>query len=74
MHVHDLAPFGNATFNFSHTINRLQFGESFPGAVNQLDGQSRVMKGEGSGVYQYFVKVREGEERRGEERRGEERR
>ena len=32
------------------------------------------MKGEGSGVYQYFVKVREGEERRGEERRGEERR
>jgi len=56
MHVHDLQPFKQGLFNVSHNINRLSFGQDFPGIVNPLDG---VIKDNqySSGMYQYFVKV-----------------
>ncbi|PWZ41220.1 Endoplasmic reticulum-Golgi intermediate compartment protein 3 [Zea mays] len=38
VHVHDLLPFQKDSFNVSHKINRLSFGEYFPGVVNPLDG------------------------------------
>ncbi|KAL2232008.1 UNVERIFIED_CONTAM: Endoplasmic reticulum-Golgi intermediate compartment protein 3 [Sesamum indicum] len=38
VHVHDLLAFHKDSFNISHRINRLAFGDYFPGAVNPLDG------------------------------------
>ncbi|KAL0361655.1 UNVERIFIED_CONTAM: Endoplasmic reticulum-Golgi intermediate compartment protein 3, partial [Sesamum radiatum] len=38
VHVHDLLAFHKDSFNISHKINRLAFGDYFPGAVNPLDG------------------------------------
>ncbi|KAI8550440.1 hypothetical protein RHMOL_Rhmol06G0107100 [Rhododendron molle] len=40
----------------SHKINRLAFGEYFPGVVNPLDGVQWTQETP-SGMYQYFVKV-----------------
>ncbi|KAF7139960.1 hypothetical protein RHSIM_Rhsim06G0084500 [Rhododendron simsii] len=40
----------------SHKINRLTFGEYFPGVVNPLDGVHWTQETP-SGMYQYFVKV-----------------
>ncbi|KAK9023540.1 hypothetical protein V6N11_003758 [Hibiscus sabdariffa] len=37
-HMHDLKAFQKDSFNLSHKINRLAFGDSFPGVVNPLDG------------------------------------
>ncbi|KAK2984664.1 hypothetical protein RJ640_006647 [Escallonia rubra] len=56
VHVHDLLAFQKDSFNISHKINRLTFGEYFPGVVNPLDGVhwSQVTP---SGMYQYFIKV-----------------
>ncbi|GKF03891.1 endoplasmic reticulum-Golgi intermediate compartment protein 3, partial [Tanacetum coccineum] len=38
IHVHDLAAFHKDSFNVSHKINRIAYGEYFPGVVNPLDG------------------------------------
>ena len=38
MHIHDLSPFVGQTFDFSHTIHRLAFGQEYPGMKNPLDG------------------------------------
>ncbi|XP_042486196.1 endoplasmic reticulum-Golgi intermediate compartment protein 3-like [Macadamia integrifolia] len=56
VHVHDLLPFQKENFNISHRINRLSFGEHFPGVVNPLDGV-QWMQETPSGMYQYFLKV-----------------
>ncbi|KAG5544302.1 hypothetical protein RHGRI_016898 [Rhododendron griersonianum] len=40
----------------SHKINRLAFGEYFPGVMNPLDGVQWTQETP-SGMYQYFVKV-----------------
>ncbi|CAN6584020.1 unnamed protein product [Malus baccata var. baccata] len=40
----------------SHTINRLSFGDYFPGVVNPLDGVHWTQDNP-SGMYQYFIKV-----------------
>ncbi|KAF5942964.1 hypothetical protein HYC85_020606 [Camellia sinensis] len=37
VHVHDLLVFQKDSFNVSHKINKLAFGEYFPGVVNPLD-------------------------------------
>ncbi|KAL3814420.1 hypothetical protein ACJIZ3_015688 [Penstemon smallii] len=44
------------SYNISHTINKLTFGDSIPGIVNPLDGV-RWMQESRSGIYQYFIKV-----------------
>ncbi|XP_047342148.1 endoplasmic reticulum-Golgi intermediate compartment protein 3-like [Impatiens glandulifera] len=56
VHVHDLLTFQKDTFNISHTINRLSFGEYFPGVVNPLDRVNWIQETP-SGMYQYFIKV-----------------
>ena len=57
-HVHDLSPFaGVESFNFSHVIHKLSFGEEFPGVVNPLDGVTRTMDDASAGVYQYRLSV-----------------
>ena len=45
--------------NMSHTINKLQFGPSFPGQVNPLDGAVRMEAADSQGhAYKYYIKVR----------------
>ncbi|XP_021639142.2 uncharacterized protein LOC110634443 isoform X2 [Hevea brasiliensis] len=56
VHVHDLQAFQKDSFNISHKINRLAFGEYFPGVVNPLDGVHWTQETP-SGMYQYFIKV-----------------
>ncbi|KYQ90746.1 endoplasmic reticulum-golgi intermediate compartment protein 3 [Tieghemostelium lacteum] len=55
IHVHDFQSF-KGSFNMSHTINRLSFGNDYPGIKNPLD---EVTKTEmvGVGMFQYFVKI-----------------
>lgn len=55
-HVHDLLAFQRDTFNITHKINRLAFGDYFPGVVNPLDGVQWTQDAP-SGMYQYFIKV-----------------
>ncbi|KAJ9505774.1 hypothetical protein QJQ45_021497 [Haematococcus lacustris] len=62
MHVHDIAPFGDARMDFSHTINKLSFGTPFPGMVNPLDNtksqrSSQAPHAAPTGMFQYFLKV-----------------
>jgi len=58
MHIHDLASFPASAFNVSHRIGHLSFGEPFPGIVNPLDEQERMLGLEdGGGMYSYYIKV-----------------
>ncbi|XP_031498595.1 uncharacterized protein LOC116263128 [Nymphaea colorata] len=56
VHVHDLLVFEKDSFNLSHKINKLSFGDDFPGVVNPLDGVQWIQHTL-SGAYQYFIKV-----------------
>ncbi|CAJ1971782.1 unnamed protein product [Sphenostylis stenocarpa] len=56
VHVHDLVSFQKDSFNLSHHINRLSYGEYFPGVVNPLDNVHWRQETP-SGMYQYFIKV-----------------
>ncbi|XP_061367863.1 uncharacterized protein LOC133310873, partial [Gastrolobium bilobum] len=47
--------FQKESFNLSHHINRLTFGEYFPGVVNPLDRVHWTQETP-SGMYQYFIK------------------
>ncbi|KAK3031492.1 hypothetical protein RJ639_036006 [Escallonia herrerae] len=55
-HVHDLLAFQMDSYNISHKINKLAFGDHFPGIVNPLDGVHWVQEAP-HGAYQYFIKV-----------------
>jgi hypothetical protein len=44
------------TFNVSHTVNKLRFGQEFPGDIYQLDGQERMIE-DAYGMYQYYVQI-----------------
>ncbi|KAK8558779.1 hypothetical protein V6N13_098417 [Hibiscus sabdariffa] len=52
----DMISLQKDSYNISHTINRLAFGEYFPGVVNPLDGGQWTHK-TSNGMYQYFIKV-----------------
>ncbi|XWS54489.1 hypothetical protein CRYUN_Cryun10bG0094000 [Craigia yunnanensis] len=52
----DLLAFQKGSYNISHRINRLAFGEYFPVVVNPLDGAQWIHE-TSNGMYQYFVKV-----------------
>ncbi|KAK6241376.1 hypothetical protein SCA6_006765 [Theobroma cacao] len=52
----DLLAFQKDSYNISHRINRLAFGEYFPGVVNPLDGAQWIHE-TSNGMYQYFIKV-----------------
>jgi len=56
VHVHDLLAFQKDSFNVSHKITRLSFGDYFPGVVNPLDNVKWTQQTP-SGMYQYFIKV-----------------
>lgn len=56
VHVHDLLTFQKDSYNISHKINRLTYGEYFPGVVNPLDGVTFTQETP-HGMYQYFIKV-----------------
>lgn len=56
VHVHDLLAFQKDSFNISHNVNRLAFGEYFPGVVNPLDGVQWTQQTPNA-MYQYFLKV-----------------
>ncbi|CAA2994484.1 endoplasmic reticulum-Golgi intermediate compartment 3-like [Olea europaea subsp. europaea] len=56
VHVHDLLAFQKDSFNISHKINRLAFGDYFPGVINPLDGVLWVQQTPNA-MYQYFLKV-----------------
>ncbi|KAK8476257.1 hypothetical protein V6N11_017817 [Hibiscus sabdariffa] len=56
VHVHDLLVFQKDSFNLSHKINRLAFGDYFPGAMNPLDSVEWTQE-QPSGMSQYFIKV-----------------
>ncbi|KAM7516803.1 hypothetical protein LguiA_006386 [Lonicera macranthoides] len=56
VHVHDLLAFQMDSFNLSHKINRLAFGDYFPGVINPLDRVQWTQETP-SGMYQYFIKV-----------------
>ncbi|XP_019461974.1 PREDICTED: endoplasmic reticulum-Golgi intermediate compartment protein 3-like [Lupinus angustifolius] len=52
----DLLALQDSHFNISHTVNKLSFGNHYPGLVNPLDGVKWV-QGPTPGIYQYFIKV-----------------
>ncbi|GAB2290615.1 hypothetical protein Dimus_024897 [Dionaea muscipula] len=56
VHVHDLLAFQKDSFNITHQINRLTFGDYIPGVVNPLDGVHWTHPTP-NGMYQYFIKV-----------------
>ncbi|KXZ47245.1 hypothetical protein GPECTOR_36g10 [Gonium pectorale] len=58
MHVHDIAPFGDAVIDFRHTVHKLSFGEGYPGMKNPLDGiKAGHHSASATGMFQYFLKV-----------------
>uniref|UniRef100_A0A7N1A355 Endoplasmic reticulum-Golgi intermediate compartment protein 3 n=2 Tax=Kalanchoe fedtschenkoi TaxID=63787 RepID=A0A7N1A355_KALFE len=56
IHVHDIKTFQKDSFNISHKINKLSFGDDFPGVMNPLDGVQWTQH-TSSAMYQYFIKV-----------------
>jgi len=52
----DLLSLQSESYNISHKINKLSFGDSIPGIVNPLDGVEWVQESP-NGMYQYFTKV-----------------
>ena len=56
-HSHDMAAMAfSDTFNTSHIINSLSFGEEYIGRVDPLDGAVEINEDKVS-LYQYFVKI-----------------
>lgn len=57
VHVHDLAAFGNTpTYNLSHTITHLSFGDNYPGQTFPLD-DLYTLAGQSEMVFQYYLKI-----------------
>lgn len=54
--VHQFRPGQELSFNASHIIHSLSFGEPYPGAVYPLDSTTKIAEKAG-GVFQYFIKV-----------------
>ncbi|XAR49448.1 hypothetical protein NMG60_11032663 [Bertholletia excelsa] len=56
-HVNELLGLPMDVYNISHKINKLAFGDYFPGVVNPLDRVEWVQGTSNGGMYQYFIKV-----------------
>ncbi|KVI10936.1 endoplasmic reticulum-Golgi intermediate compartment protein 3-like [Cynara cardunculus var. scolymus] len=56
IHIPDLMAFQEDSYNISHKINKLAFGDYYPGIVNPLDGVHWFQETP-NGMYQYFIKV-----------------
>lgn len=55
-HVHNFMPHEFNSFNASHIINSLSFGDSYPGQMNPLDSTQNIVT-DGVGHFKYFIKV-----------------
>jgi len=54
--IHDLTPFRDLSFNTSHTITHLAFGDAFPGQEFPANGEDTGPTGANM-MFQYFLKV-----------------
>mmetsp|Transcript_37463 Transcript_37463/g.149462 ORF Transcript_37463/g.149462 Transcript_37463/m.149462 type:complete len:313 (-) Transcript_37463:508-1446(-) len=56
--LHDNSAFEGNSLNLSHRINRLSYGDSFPGQKNPLDETDKTLKDDDPlGMHEYFVKI-----------------
>ncbi|XP_040019966.1 endoplasmic reticulum-Golgi intermediate compartment protein 2 [Gasterosteus aculeatus] len=55
-HAHLAALVSHDTYNFSHRIDHLSFGEVIPGLINPLDGTEKV-SAESNHMFQYFITI-----------------
>ncbi|MFT7812613.1 endoplasmic reticulum-Golgi intermediate compartment protein 2 [Arapaima gigas] len=55
-HAHLAALVSHETYNFSHRINHLSFGEEVPGIINPLDGTEKVCTDHNQ-MFQYFITI-----------------
>ncbi|XP_023666785.1 endoplasmic reticulum-Golgi intermediate compartment protein 2 [Paramormyrops kingsleyae] len=55
-HAHLAALVSHETYNFSHRIDHLSFGEEIPGIINPLDGTEKVCSDHNQ-MFQYFITI-----------------
>lgn len=55
-HAHLAALVSHETYNFSHRIDHLSFGEKLPGIINPLDGTEKVSN-DHNHMFQYFITI-----------------
>uniref|UniRef100_A0A8C1AP83 Endoplasmic reticulum-Golgi intermediate compartment protein n=1 Tax=Cyprinus carpio carpio TaxID=630221 RepID=A0A8C1AP83_CYPCA len=55
-HAHLAALVSHETYNFSHRIDHLSFGEEIPGILNPLDGTEKV-SADHNQMFQYFITI-----------------
>lgn len=55
-HAHLAALVSHETYNFSHRIDHLSFGEVIPGILNPLDGTEKVSSDHNQ-MFQYFITI-----------------
>ncbi|KAM3832516.1 endoplasmic reticulum-Golgi intermediate compartment protein 2 isoform 2-T3 [Vipera latastei] len=55
-HAHLAALVSHESYNFSHRIDHLSFGELIPGIINPLDGTEKIAS-DHNHMFQYFVTV-----------------
>uniref|UniRef100_A0A3Q1BY95 Endoplasmic reticulum-Golgi intermediate compartment protein n=1 Tax=Amphiprion ocellaris TaxID=80972 RepID=A0A3Q1BY95_AMPOC len=55
-HAHIAAFVSHETYNFSHRIDHLSFGEEIPGIINPLDGTEKITYNNNQ-MFQYFITV-----------------
>ncbi|XP_039988406.1 endoplasmic reticulum-Golgi intermediate compartment protein 2-like [Xiphias gladius] len=55
-HAHLAALVSHDTYNFSHRIDHLSFGEAIPGIISPLDGTEKVSE-ESNHMFQYFITI-----------------
>ncbi|VDL18420.1 unnamed protein product [Hymenolepis diminuta] len=56
VHVHDLMAFAGKQFKLDHQIQRLSFGDTYPGQINPLDNSNMSEPSE-SPMISYFLKL-----------------
>ncbi|KAM3609414.1 uncharacterized protein V6R79_014403 [Siganus canaliculatus] len=55
-HAHLAALVSHDTYNFSHRIDHLSFGEAVPGLISPLDGTEKISP-EPNHMFQYFITI-----------------
>ncbi|XP_075711868.1 endoplasmic reticulum-Golgi intermediate compartment protein 2 [Rhinoderma darwinii] len=55
-HAHLAALVSHDSYNFSHRVDHLSFGELLPGIINPLDGTEKIAE-ESNQMYQYFITI-----------------
>ncbi|MEE6478137.1 hypothetical protein FKM82_011753 [Ascaphus truei] len=55
-HAHLAALVSHDSYNFSHRIDHLSFGELLPGIINPLDGTEKIAS-DSNQMYQYFLTI-----------------